>query len=99
MSDGTHEALRRLPAVDRVLQEPAVTRWLTDYGRDAVVDAVRDALDELRREIMSAEAADGTPEMDSVLARVQARLDDMLCISSTRAIISAAVGITPPVVP
>ncbi|MGI5916703.1 MAG: L-seryl-tRNA(Sec) selenium transferase [Anaerolineae bacterium] len=101
MSDGTHEALRRLPAVDRVLQEPAVTRWLTDYGRDAVVDAVRDALDELRREIMSAEAADGTPEMDSVLARVQARLDDMLCptlepvINATGVILHTNLGRAP----
>jgi L-seryl-tRNA(Ser) seleniumtransferase len=101
VSDGTHEALRRLPAVDRVLQEPAVTRWLTDYGRDAVVDAVRDALDELRREIMSAEAADGTPEMDSVLARVQARLDDMLCptlepvINATGVILHTNLGRAP----
>ncbi|HHX65351.1 MAG TPA: L-seryl-tRNA(Sec) selenium transferase, partial [Chloroflexi bacterium] len=93
--------MRRLPAVDRVLQEPAVTRWLTDYGRDAVVDAVRDALDELRREIMSAEAADGTPEMDSVLARVQARLDDMLCptlepvINATGVILHTNLGRAP----
>ncbi len=48
MSDS---GMRRLPAVHAVLDRPGLADWLLSQGRQAVVDAVRSAIDEAREEL------------------------------------------------
>ena len=48
----SHEALRALPSVDRLLKEPGVEALLNHYQRDAVVEAARAALALARQQIL-----------------------------------------------
>lgn len=50
------DTLRKLPAVDTVLQEPAAQELLKEYGRQATVEAVRSVVESLR-----AAVRDGKP--------------------------------------
>jgi len=43
------KGLRSLPSVDRLLQAPQVETWLVAYGRPLTLDALREALEEARR--------------------------------------------------
>ncbi|MGB9886086.1 MAG: L-seryl-tRNA(Sec) selenium transferase [Moorellales bacterium] len=49
------DALRRLPAVERVLQQPAVAELLSVYPRRLVVEAVREVLGQLRARLRTGE--------------------------------------------
>jgi len=55
LETGKQDLLRALPAVDAVLREPAVRTLAERYGRAALTAAVRDALDEARRSILTGE--------------------------------------------
>jgi len=64
MSDANREALRRLPAVDLVLQSDAARRMVDEYGRQETVETIRDTLHALRADLLQkppAEAAVHTP--------------------------------------
>ena len=65
------ERLRRLPAVDRLLQDARVQAQVAEYGREAVLGALRGALDALRAEILagSAEVAPDGDDRDEILRR------------------------------
>ena len=47
------DALRRLPSVDRLLQEEAMQALVAEYGDAAIVEAIRAALDEARQAIQA----------------------------------------------
>lgn len=57
MDETTRNALRRLPAVDEILQHSRLTPLLQQHGRAQVVEAVRAAVDELRHRIMTTNGA------------------------------------------
>ncbi len=63
----TPTALRRLPSVDELLQNDRLRHLAAELGRGAVLEAARQALDTLRREIRS-----GLPD-----AALAARLDHL----------------------
>jgi len=67
--------LRKLPSVDRLMQDPSVIRWTELHGRGLVVEALREALESLRQEMM---AGSPYPGQDETLARVEARLESMV---------------------
>ncbi|MDY0883672.1 L-seryl-tRNA(Sec) selenium transferase [Dongia soli] len=68
--------LRQLPSVDQVLNTETSAVTIARYGRPAAVEAVRDALAELRAEIQAGAAGDdATIRPDTVAAIAQARLD------------------------
>jgi L-seryl-tRNA(Ser) seleniumtransferase len=48
----THAALRKLPAVDQLLQQRAITQLLDDYPRGEVLRVVRDVLDQRRTALL-----------------------------------------------
>jgi len=52
-AEPARSTLRRLPAVDALLQRPTVAAWETAYGREPVVQALRAALAEARAAIQS----------------------------------------------
>ncbi len=52
-----NEQLRRLPSVDALTSQPAAADLIADYGRDAVLQALRDALDAARQAIRAGDAA------------------------------------------
>jgi len=69
-SDALNQALASLPAVDRVLTSEAAAPLAAEFGRLALTDAVRAALDDMRHAIRQGGAVDPTPE---VVARFAAR--------------------------
>ena len=48
------DRLAALPSVDRVLRQPAAAALIEAHGRDALTDAVREAIDRLRGGIAAA---------------------------------------------
>jgi len=68
------DQLRRLPSVDAILQMAVVAQWAETYGHDLIVGAVRETTQSLRQMILAGAAYAGE---DELLARVQARLQEM----------------------
>jgi L-seryl-tRNA(Ser) seleniumtransferase len=66
---------RNLPAVNDILESPAVQNLAGRHSRELIVGAVRGELAELRKRLAQGEAIDGTAGKDDVAARVVARLD------------------------
>jgi L-seryl-tRNA(Ser) seleniumtransferase len=65
------EQLRKLPSVDRLLQEPSVTDLMQRWGHDLVVDAAREALDAARADILR---GDDCPPQESLVLAVAEQL-------------------------
>src|SRR5690348_12008112 len=66
--------LRALPAVQKLLDEPRVRELAIEFGRDAVVIAAREALADLRTEILSGNGH-GNGAAEDVIARVVSRVE------------------------
>ena len=90
--------LRRLPSVDRLLQEPALQVLLPLYGHRLTVTAVRETLDRVRAEVR---AGAGIPPQEALAARAAAYLQDHLAptlrpvINGTGVIIHTNLGRAP----
>jgi L-seryl-tRNA(Ser) seleniumtransferase len=72
MNDTDHP-LRSLPQVQRLLERPAVTLLCSEFGRAAVTQALRDALQEVREQIAAGLLA-GAPDAGALIARCVPRL-------------------------
>ncbi len=70
--DMSHVELRKLPAIDRLLQVPAVAAARTAYGHDLTVQTARDLLDETRQAILDGDPA---PRAEDLAAALLARLE------------------------
>lgn len=57
MDEATRNALRALPSVEEVLQHPRAAELVETHGRAQVVEAVRVAVDAMRQQIMTGDAA------------------------------------------
>ncbi|MEM6795866.1 MAG: L-seryl-tRNA(Sec) selenium transferase [Acidobacteriota bacterium] len=75
-----HEALRRLPQVDRALSSPELSPLLERFSRRAVAEALRDLLAEMRREVLAGELRLEAEASDSggLLAAIRQRLEPLL---------------------
>ncbi|MFO7916568.1 MAG: L-seryl-tRNA(Sec) selenium transferase [Anaerolineae bacterium] len=78
------DELRKLPSVDDVLRHASVVQWVQQYGRDIVVEAVREALDAWRDDIL----AGGTYDGEELPRRVEGRLRAIL-VPTLRPVINA----------
>lgn len=81
MSLNPQAILRQIPKVDRVLIEPEVELLVQQYGRLLVVDAIRQATDELRRQALS---SGSLPHNGSLLAGLHADIQRRLEAASRR---------------
>lgn len=92
------EELRKLPSVDRLLQERAVQALAEEYGHDLTVEAIRQALNLARQAIMAGQDCPSTNELIE-MARVnqEARLRPTLrrVINATGVIIHTNLGRAP----
>jgi L-seryl-tRNA(Ser) seleniumtransferase len=68
---------RALPAVNDVLQAPAVNAVAGIHAHEAIVDAVRLELEELRQRLGQGQIADGLMQVDAVAGRALERLERM----------------------
>ena len=82
MSSANPQAIfRQIPKVDRVLGEPEVIALVEQYGRARVVDAIRVATDDLRRDALRT----GTlPQNGTLLAELQDEVSRLLAAGSRR---------------
>lgn len=62
---------RQLPSVDKMLEQPATAAALAHFGRDAVLSAIRQLLEESRAAIAAGEDA---PDLAELSERLQSRL-------------------------
>lgn len=63
------ELLRRLPAVDEVLQVPQIKEGVHAHGRTIMVESIREAIQALRRQILAGQAWDPESFKDYVVVR------------------------------
>jgi len=66
---------RSLPAVDALVQEPAVAALIRRYGRPLTLEAVRKALADARSSIL---AGSESPSIEDLLQEIQRNLNDWL---------------------
>ena len=67
--DNRQLLLRGLPKIDELLLDEQLVFFMESTPRSVVVDAAREIIDELRREILSGERED-TPEKDELIAEI-----------------------------
>lgn len=90
--------LRRLPSVDRLLQESQVMELIRANGRDLVVDVVRAVLEQTRHAVLAGQPCPGT---EALIAAVTQSLADALrptlrrVINATGVIIHTNLGRSP----
>jgi L-seryl-tRNA(Ser) seleniumtransferase len=84
----TEEDLRKLPSVDRLLQEEEVAALAERWGHELAVGAVRETLDATRQAIRAGEAA---PDVAALAAAIRARLAACLRPSLRPAVNAAGV--------
>lgn len=89
------EMLRRLPAVDTLLSQ--ADDLLTQYGRNATVNAIRTELDNLRRRILDGQTVDLDHVLDAVAERLADHFQPTLrpVINATGVIIHTNLGRAP----
>lgn len=66
--------LRSLPAVHDLLAAPAFVRMLEQYPREAVVEAVRGRMDQLREELKSGKETNGQIDAQQLAGQIQEQL-------------------------
>lgn len=84
---GKHELLRSLPQVGALLQAQAVSGLLAEHPREVVKDALREALDEARGDLLSGRREDA-PSVEAVVDRA-AELLARAAAPSLRPVINA----------
>lgn len=92
------EELRKLPGVDRLLQEKAVQAFTEEYGHDLTVEVIRQALDTARQGIMAGQDCPSTDELvEMARANLEAQLRPTLrpVINATGVIIHTNLGRAP----
>ncbi len=62
MTQSGNDALRSLPAVDRILHDPRLQSLIQDLGRDWVADGVRTVVDTVRRTVLQEERVTHTAD-------------------------------------
>jgi L-seryl-tRNA(Ser) seleniumtransferase len=65
---------RGLPSVNQVLDAPTLADCVANYPREVVVNAVREVLDEIRRQLARNPQSNGPTTTDSIVARVTSKL-------------------------
>ena len=78
--------LRRIPKVDRVLEEPQIAALLAYTPRPVLLEAIRAVLDDLRGDILTGTAGEDALAMSAVAQRVQARLQSVEAFSLHRVV-------------
>ena len=92
------EELRKLPGVDRLLQERAVQALAEEYGRDLTVEAIRQTLDLARQGIMAGQdrpSADALVETTRTSLEARSRPTLRPVINATGVIIHTNLGRSP----
>lgn len=97
-----NEIYRRIPGVDRLMQDEAVRKMTERYGYDQVLDAVRRVLDKIRKklgEIQSDEEAerelDHLPDQIEDILKEWSRYDLRRVINGTGIILHTGLGRAP----
>ena len=80
MNPDQHEALRRLPALGKLLESELARQWIDVHGRRLVADVLREAIEEVRERIVAGEAVDD--DLDDAVLELAGRLLPLRAASS-----------------
>ena len=69
--------LKNIPKVDKVLEWPAIKVFVEDYSRWMIVQAIREALDQVRAEILGEKATKEILEEESIVQRVGVAIEKL----------------------
>ena len=74
------QLMRRVPSVDAVLKEPPLEALAAEHGRKPVADAVREAVEEVRRQLLAQPASDldEAAIRDRIVAAAEGRLEAVM---------------------
>jgi L-seryl-tRNA(Ser) seleniumtransferase len=72
------DSLRRLPAVDRLLRQPAVAALAGEFAHETLVALVRETLAELRGEILAGSCTEAALEEPSIAQAIVARSRELV---------------------
>ena len=70
------QLMRRVPSVEAVLKEPELEALAAQYGRRPVADAVREAVEEVRRQLLAQPALD--QQEPAIRSRIVAAAKDQI---------------------
>lgn len=93
-------ALRQLPSIDSLLQEPETQSLLQEFGRSLTVDGLRTALEKARKQLL-ADAAQQVPSSTQLISSARAELVELIAptlqavINATGVIIHTNLGRAP----
>jgi L-seryl-tRNA(Ser) seleniumtransferase len=97
----THQLLRSIPPVDRLLGDPSVARLFADYSEEILKRVIRRGLDELREEIRQGNATADDCALPAVVSRIEQvlhrRVGPKLCtlVNATGVIVHTNLGRSP----
>lgn len=74
--------LRQLPAVERILQSPAVARLVEQHGRRIVLQLTQELLEDVRSRCRSGEVVEA-PALDALVSALQTRIEAQMRPSLT----------------
>jgi L-seryl-tRNA(Ser) seleniumtransferase len=97
-STNVQEQVRKLPSVDRLLQEEPVAALVVRWGHDLTVDAARETLDRARQEVLAGQTCPPAEALaQQVGERLAARLRPTLrpAINATGVIVHTNLGRAP----
>jgi L-seryl-tRNA(Ser) seleniumtransferase len=88
MDAQTQQLMRRVPSVDAVLKEPELEALAAAHGRKPVAEAVREAVDEVRRQLLAQPALDAEEPaiQNRIVAAAKGRLEAGMKPSYRRAV-------------
>ena len=88
MDAQTQQLMRRVPSVDAILREPTLVALAAECGRKLVTDAVRDATEQTRRQILgqSPLEVEETTVRDRIVASAKRRIEEVTRTHYRRAV-------------
>lgn len=100
MDAQTQQLMRRVPSVDSVLREPELQALAVEHGRSLAADCVREAIEEIRRQLLAEptsdldEAAIHTRVLAAAKSRIEALVKPYYCraVNATGIILHTGLG-------
>ena len=76
--DRKQQLLRQIPKVDEILADPAISRWIEEYPRKVVVEAIRAGLEHFRENLLTSSRPQASDQGSFSLERLMPYLKEAI---------------------